>query len=79
MNLPPPRVWFGAYRLLNKSIDRMTPEVISPRTSRIKRYGRWEKLVALFHRRPAGEPVTHRKDCTPIQTLIHLPFRAFLK
>jgi hypothetical protein len=30
--------------------------------------------MAMFHKRPAGEPVTHREDSTPIQTLIHLPF-----
>jgi hypothetical protein len=50
------------------------PEAISPRTSRIKRHDRREKLVALFHNGPAGELVTYREDSTSIQYLIHLPF-----
>jgi hypothetical protein len=37
------------------------PEAISPRTTRITRYDRREKLEALFHNRPAGELVTYEE------------------
>jgi hypothetical protein len=37
------------------------PESISPRTTRITRHDRREKLVALFHNRPAGELVTYEE------------------
>ena len=35
------------------------PEAIAPRTTRINRHDRREKLWALFHSRPAGELVTY--------------------
>ncbi len=37
------------------------PFVISPRATRITRYDRREKLVALFQNRPAGELVTYEE------------------
>ena len=36
-------------------------EIIAPRTTRITRRDRREKLCALFRRRPAGEPVTYEE------------------
>jgi hypothetical protein len=38
------------------------PESISPRTTRITRHDRREKLVALFQNRPAGELVPLHRD-----------------
>jgi hypothetical protein len=37
------------------------PEAITARTTHIKRHNRQEKLVALFHNRPAGELVTYQE------------------
>jgi DNA-directed RNA polymerase specialized sigma subunit len=40
------------------------PEAISPRTTRITRHDRREKLAALFHNRPAGELVAYEELLT---------------
>jgi hypothetical protein len=40
---------------------QQAPEAISPRTTRITRHDRREKLVALFQNRPAGELVTYEE------------------
>lgn len=40
---------------------QQAPEAIAPRTTRITRHDRREKLWALFHNRPAGELVTYEE------------------
>jgi hypothetical protein len=40
---------------------QQAPEAISPRTTRITRHDRREKLMALFQNRPAGELVTYEE------------------